>query len=257
MNNINKQLIVIADSHLGIHQNDIYQMIEFLKSLNPKIEDLLFLGDIFHVWSGEKRYHTNDVTMFLNVLWEYRKQGGKVYLTVGNRDLFFSETKMFNPKLNLPFDQIANNFGKISIGNNKNLILTNHGDTINKKDKQYLRWRKVVKSKLFRLSLQIFPNECIKKLMFYLENKLKNTNQAFRLSFPNEEWKEFLIQTEKKFSTFSLLLIGHFHPEKPIIHKVNHLTGIVVPDWLNDQSYLRIDHKLNWKHDNFNSNSKK
>jgi UDP-2,3-diacylglucosamine pyrophosphatase LpxH len=72
-----------------------------------------------------------------------------------------------------------------------------------------------------------------------LERKIKQTNTDFRRDFPEDEWQTFLERCEKELP-LDLLVIGHFHPTTPIITQSGAMTGVVVPDWQENQIYMRI-----------------
>ena len=63
-----KNIIAIADPHLGVTPGDVKEMIRFIGTLDPIDNDLLFLGDLFHIWAGPKKYHTPPVESMLVVL---------------------------------------------------------------------------------------------------------------------------------------------------------------------------------------------
>ena len=238
------EIIVIADPHLGMKEGDIESIIEFIRSLKPSLTHLIFLGDVFHIWAAPKKYHYDKVTLFLNALFDFRDAGAQLSLIVGNRDLFFPEIKSESKHSHLPFQRIANDFASF----NDSKLLASHGDLVNSKDKSYLRWRKMIKSSLFKNIFGLMKDKVIVQLMFDLERNLKHTNKEFRLLFPKEEWEKYLEKVAIKFPQAALLIVGHFHPKQPILGKTRKITAIVVPDWLHERSYLRINQDLVWQH---------
>lgn len=236
-----KRLIVIADAHLGTQEGDTNKMITFLQSLDPQNHDLLFLGDLFHIWAGPRKYHTSQVTSLFTALHEYKNNKGHLYLVVGNRDVFFPEVHESDNNTVFPFSRIALDELILNIDNKK--LLAIHGDTVNTKDLQYLKWRSMIRHKLFRFAFSLIPAILVKKIMFSLERKLKNTNMAFRKEFPFSEWESFLEANIRRLNP-AVVLAGHFHPEKEIITKIGESIGIVVPSWADGQKYLEFDHEL-------------
>ncbi len=240
----NKKLIVIADSHLGTIKGDVDQMIEFISSIDPQQSELLFLGDLFHIWAGPFKYRTRIVNSLMDVLFSFREKGGISYLVAGNRDAFLPEKQQNEMDDLYPFTRIALKQLEIEFSGRK--LVAVHGDTINSQDKQYLRWRALIRSKPFRWSFNLIPAKRVKKILLMLEENLKKTNTAFRKEFPQEEWQQFLRQTYADFSP-ELLIAGHYHPQDPIIDKYKSMTGMIVPAWCEQLSYLEIDEKLNFK----------
>ncbi|PCI27050.1 MAG: hypothetical protein COB67_09560 [SAR324 cluster bacterium] len=243
-----QRITIIADSHLGAKKGDVDQMIRFIRSLNPQEDELLFLGDLFHIWAGPEKYHTPEVTSFLKALQCFREAEGRVHLNVGNRDIFFPERLEGDSRQKLPFTSVTREFISFELQGKK--LMAIHGDTVNSQDLKYLRWRKLVRSPWFRAAFNLAPNAWVKKTMFDLEKKLKQTNVDFRQAFPLEEWKKFLQRVNEQY-TPDLLLIGHFHPHDPIITSHEKMKGIVIPDWYRDRSYLTINQNLEYQHHKF------
>lgn len=239
-----RKIKVIADSHLGTKPGDEERMIRFIDSVDPSVYSILFLGDLFHIWAGPKRYHTPSVSRVLERISEFRRAGGSTYLVAGNRDVFFREEKNFREKNRLPFDRIELNFMELEFNGRK--LLAFHGDTVNRLDRQYLCWRKLIRSAWFRFIFGLLPSPLVKKIMFSLEEKLKRTNPSFRKAFPEEEWLAFLESVAAEFDP-AMVLAGHFHPEAPIVSQVRSLTGIVVPGWCESAKYLEITEDLSYK----------
>ncbi len=239
-----KNIIAIADPHLGVTSGDVEEMIRFIGTLDPVDNDLLFLGDLFHIWAGPEKYHTPPVESMLLVLKDFRKQGGKVYLVVGNRDVFLSGHPENKRLMNLPFDGIFPDFGKISLGGHQ--VMAVHGDTINTLDTRYLKWRRTIRHPWFEKFFDLMPAGWVKKIMFRLESDLKQTNLDYRKSFPVGEWDRFVDHVSNDHSP-GLLLCGHFHPKDMIIKKAGEMTAIVIPDWFKTGDCLRISSDLSYE----------
>ncbi len=246
---VNDRVIVaIADPHLESVPDDVECMIQFVKSLNPVDHVLLFLGDVFHVWTESNRYHTTRQNQLLDVLGNFRKEGGMACLTVGNRDLFFRNKAFTSSETRLPFDAVSLNCLRLRSGND--VILAHHGDTVNRHDSGYRSWRKIVRSGLTKAIFNLATAKLGKRLLYASERKIKKTNQRFRISFPEQDWLQFLNEYHERYAP-SLLLVGHFHPENPIITKHGSTTGIVVPPWHITREYLIIDTQLHYQVNRF------
>jgi UDP-2,3-diacylglucosamine pyrophosphatase LpxH len=237
-------MIVIADPHLESAPDDVEGLIQFVRTLRPAEQVLLFLGDVFHVWTESKRYRTPRQQRLLDQLNSFRKDGGSVFFTVGNRDLFFADRWTPSLEKGLPFDAISRDGLNLDCG--KGVILAHHGDTVNRNDTAYLLWRRVVRSSMFKFVFRLIPAEKGKKLIYASEKKIKHTNQKFRVYFPEEQWSRF-VKTYQRQDAPTLLLVGHFHPEKPIITQHGSTTGIVVPSWHMTHRYLVIDPELRYQ----------
>jgi UDP-2,3-diacylglucosamine pyrophosphatase LpxH len=240
----NKEMIVIADPHLESVADDVEGMIQFVGTLQPADHVLIFLGDLFHVWTESKRYRTSRQQQLLDELNTFRKQGGAVFLTVGNRDLFFTDRSFPSIENGLPFDAISRNF--LSFDSGGDVIMAHHGDTVNRNDTAYLLWRRIVRSALLKSVFRLVPAEKGKKLIHASEKKIKKTNKKYRIYFPEQNWSRFVKEYHRQYAP-TLLLVGHFHPERPIITQHASTTGIVVPSWHMTQAYLVIDSRLRYQ----------
>lgn len=245
----NREIVAIADPHLESVPDDVERMIQFVGTLKPAEHVLLFLGDLFHVWTASGRYHTARQKQLLDELSAFRSQGGLVFLTAGNRDLFFEDKTFLAPETGLPFDAIGRNFLRFHSGDD--VIVAHHGDTVNLSDSAYLRWRKIVRSAWVKSIFNIFTAKRGKQLLYASEKRIKKTNSRFKIYFPEENWRKF-VEEHHECCSPRLLLVGHFHPQSPVIAKQGSTTGIVVPSWHMTQAYLTIDAQLRFQMRRFN-----
>lgn len=241
-----RTLYCLADNHLGLGLKDIEHLINWIKELDPEKSALAFLGDLFHIWAAPEKFQQPAVQAFLHELDLFRQKGGCSLLTVGNRDLLFQNQAAFNPDNGLPFERIEQNILEVSLDEKQSILLT-HGDLVNSKDEQYLRWRKIVKSGWFRFLINRLPVKFVQNLMLDAERKMKQTNMDFRYEFPMEEWHHFLDKNHRQHPEAKLLISGHFHPEKLITTKREGLTGLVIPDTIQKLIYLKISSSLNFE----------
>lgn len=249
---INKNLVVIADPHLGVIPGDVEEMGRFIETLDPAVSELVFLGDLFHIWAGPEKYHTPLVSRMLESLRGYRKVGGRVFLVVGNRDAFLSGHPKNRRLQHLPFDAIFPDFGILKPGSREVMVV--HGDTVNQHDVRYLRWRRTIRHPLFERFFDLLPASWVKRIMFRLEANLQQTNMEYRRQFPVVEWDCFVDRAAAEHGV-DLLLCGHFHPKELIIKTSGNTTAIVVPDWIREGAYLRVDADLSYELCRFRSGS--
>lgn len=240
----NKEMIVIADPHLESVAGDVEGMIQFVRTLKPAEQVLIFLGDLFHVWTESKRYRTSRQQQLLDEFNTFRQRGGSIFLAVGNRDLFFANRSFSSLENGLPFDAISRNCLNFTSG--ADVIIAHHGDTVNRNDTAYLLWRRIVRSSLLKFVFKLIPAEKGKKLIYASEKKIKKTNKKFRVYFPEDDWSRFVKECHRQYAP-TLLLVGHFHPERPIILKHASTTGIVVPSWHRTHAYFVIDPQLRYQ----------
>ena len=237
----NKSIVVIADSHLGSDEKDLKVIIEFIQSLNPLKHKILLLGDLFYIWVEFPKYHTSNEKQLFSELSLFRRNGGSVFLTSGNRDFIFSDYYSNSYGDVLPFDMIKK--GNLKFNFEDDLIFAQHGDIVNKSDKIYLIWRRIVKSYFVKYILKIIPSFFGIKVIRFLEKKMNAANSKKQKFFPEEHWTKFVKDVHNQCRP-KILLIGHFHPETPIVYNYNSTTGIVVPAWCSNYNYLVIDNNF-------------
>ncbi len=241
---VDKKLVIIADPHLGVVSGDVNEMSRFIGSLDPMENDLLFLGDLFHIWAGPEKYHTPPVRLMLDTLKAFRSNQGRVYLVMGNRDVFLSGHPDNKRLKNLPFDHIFPEYGILKLGSRE--VMAVHGDTVNRQDSRYIKWRRTVRHPLFERFLDLMPVNWVKRVMFRLEADLKHTNMDYRRTFPVAEWDWFVDRASAEHAP-DLLLCGHFHPKELIIKKSGNMTALVVPDWIKEGAYLKVTSDLSYE----------
>lgn len=148
----------------------------------------------------------------------------------------------------MPFDSVNLEFLSLSFADR--LIMAHHGDTVNREDRRYLMWRKIVRSPLVKYIFNKLPDQKVKTILWDLERKIKQTNIKFKQFFPDDQWASFVKRVHDAHSP-SILLVGHFHPPSPIVIKYDSTTGIVIPAWHNAQAYLILDDKLKYQFRSF------
>ena len=67
-----------------------------------------------------------------------------------------------------------------------------HGDLINRNDKQYRLWRKLTKNRLLFGLIDILPSRLLLRLAESLERKLRSTNLRYKQNYPEAEVKTVL-----------------------------------------------------------------
>ncbi len=242
---VDREWIVIADAHLGAKPRGLERLLGLVESLDPKTQGLWFLGDLFHIWAGPKKFRTPPVDRLVAALWAFREAGGVSRLVVGNRDAFFKEIGPADPPYQgLPFAVIALDFDTLETA--AGLVLAHHGDLVNQTDQAYLRWRGWMRGRWLRLPFALMPKPLAQSIMFRLEAKLQQTNLGFKMSFPQAQWQRF-VENIAQTTSPKLLLVGHFHPPQPIETQVGQTLGLVVPGWLETCTYLKVKTDLTYE----------
>lgn len=91
------EIVVISDVHLGTYGCHAVELLDYLKTIKPKI--LILNGDIIDIWQFRKSYFPKSHLKIIKKILDFTSKGTKVYYLTGNHDEMlrkFSDTKMGN-----------------------------------------------------------------------------------------------------------------------------------------------------------------
>ncbi len=193
---------VIADSHLGGPGGTAGPLIAQLDALPGQgCEQLILLGDIFHVWVGDRRFETDEVRALVPALERLRAAGVAIDYVEGNRDFFLAD----GPYARL-FDQVAT---EVAVTVDGVRYLAVHGDGLNDRDRQYLFWRWLSKSALSRFLIRRLPGSLAQRLVRGTEARLGRTNFKHKMQIPEAPIRRY--GAARLAEGHDVLLLGHFH----------------------------------------------
>ena len=159
---------VVADCHLGGPGGPAEPLLAQLEELPDQgCEQLVLLGDIFHVWVGSDRFETSVVRQVLTALERLRQRGVRLDYVEGNRDFFIADSRYARI-----FDSIAL---EVSFEVAGSRYLAVHGDGLNDRDRQYLLWRWLSKSAPVRYAVRWLPRAIAQRTMYSMEERIAAT----------------------------------------------------------------------------------
>ena len=228
-------MILITDSHVSTTYKNINAFFGMLERIERTSHDVVFLGDIFDLWVCLPRYEEPIQQRFL--AWcKHERQRRSVGLVEGNHEFFVANRKADHFSWCVGDEQREKN------------ILFIHGDLINPKDKNYLRFRSISKNRFTRWTMHVLPWG--PRLVHKLKSSLKNTNKEFRIGFPEQAIQTF---ARKHFGEgIQYIFGGHLHHEYTYQHQ-NGAKLHILPDWLSTEKVGIFDEKhrklrlLNWQ----------
>lgn len=91
------EIVVISDVHLGTYGCHASELLDYLKTIKPKI--LILNGDIIDIWQFRKSYFPKSHLKIIKKILDFTSKGTQVYYITGNHDEMlrkFSDTKMGN-----------------------------------------------------------------------------------------------------------------------------------------------------------------
>jgi UDP-2,3-diacylglucosamine hydrolase len=193
---------VVADAHLGGPGGEAGPLVRQLDALlDQDCDRLVLLGDIFHVWVGDRRYETAEVRAVAAAIERLRAGGLPVDYVEGNRDFFLDR----GPYASL-FDRLA---AEVTFEAAGIRYLAVHGDGLNDRDWQYRFWRWLSKSLPCRLAVLNMPNRLAQRFVTSTEARLGRTNFKHKRRVPKEVIRAYGARRLRE--GHDVLLLGHFH----------------------------------------------
>ena len=228
-------MIFVTDAHVSKANGNSSSFFEMLETFEKNSQDLIFLGDIFDLWIAMPRYEEDIHRDFIAWCREQKKHRTIGYME-GNHDFYLSNEKVqaFSWYSQDPWQ--ADGAGTLFV----------HGDQINRKDRQYLLFRILVRNQITKFIIRNLPLG--PKIVVYIKEKLKMTNVKFRLGLPKEEIEYF---AESRFAEGAdTIFVGHFHQE--YTYRNRELKELyALPDWFSTQRvtvYRRKPKKIEYVH---------
>lgn len=193
---------VIADAHLGGPGGHAGPLIAQLDALPEQgCDRLILLGDIFHVWVGERRFETDDVRALVLAIERLRAAGVVVDYVEGNRDFFIGE----GPYAHL-FDRVVTEV-EVTVDGVRYLAV--HGDGLNDRDRSYRFWRWLSKSAFSRFMIRRLPTGLAQRLVRDTEARLGKTNFKHKTNIPEAPIRRYA--AARLAEGHDVLVLGHFH----------------------------------------------
>ena len=193
---------VLADLHLNSAPGDLDRFSSSLRAIRERgAGELVLLGDLFRTLVGFSHFWDDGIRRGLAALADLRAGGVRVVLVEGNRD-FFLDT----PEL-APFLDGAGAAHSFTAGGRR--FLLEHGDLINRRDRAYLAWRAISKSRTARFWARLLPTAMALRIVTGAEARLARTNFSYRRELPEDD---LAAAARRHFSTgVDVVLWGHFH----------------------------------------------
>jgi len=187
-------------------------------SLLPPSTGIVFLGDIFELWIGLKRYEDEGHRRFLD--W-CRSESAKrdVVFTEGNHEFYLALTRK----------GCFRSVSRRAVRRGNALFL--HGDRINRKDVPYLLLRMGVRNAFTRLLLRLTGRAFGPALTHRVRLSLKTANMVNKKFFPEADMRRLMAVAGAK--GVGHIFIGHFHDERELVSGDGTVRLHALPAFLN------------------------
>ncbi|CCG54342.1 Protein of unknown function [Flavobacterium indicum GPTSA100-9 = DSM 17447] len=235
----NVDIVVISDVHLGTYGCQAKELLNYLKSVQPK--QLIINGDFIDIWQFKKSYFPKSHLKIIKKIIDFSNKGTEVTYIIGNHDEFLRR-----------FANVS--FGNIELTNKKVLTIDNkkawifHGDVFDA-SVQHSKWI----AKLggwgydMLIRLNVLSNWILVKLgreKYSFSKKIKN-NVKKAVKFIGDFEKtasELAIENQ-----FDFVICGHIH--QPQIKAIETKNGQCVylnsGDWIENLTALEY-HQSEW-----------
>ena len=196
------RIALLADSHLSGPGGPAGPLVEQLAALPAQgCGRLVLMGDVFQTWIGNPHFETEDVRAVVAALRDLRRRGVRIEYVEGNRDFFLKDSIYADA-----FDAVVLETSFTVEGVR---YLAVHGDGLNDRDRQYLFWRWLSKSRPVRFLVFHIPRRLAHWLVQSTERRLSRTNFKHRAAVPEEAIRRY---AERRLAEgHDVLLLGHFH----------------------------------------------
>lgn len=221
---------LVADLHVGQVPGDYARFSELVARLPAEgVGELILGGDVFRALVGLPRFWSPPVRQALGELARLREKGVRVVWVEGNRD-FFLATKAMAPYL----DRFVPAYGFSAAGRK---FLVEHGDLINRRDRQYRIWRAVSKSRMAFWGATLIPKGIAQRLVTRTEQALARTNFSYRRALPEQD---LISEARRHFACgVDVVFWGHFHRLWSFAEGKRR--AFVVPPWQDDGAVVYIE----------------
>ena len=231
-------LVVISDLHLGTYGCQAKELLNYLKSIQPKV--LVLNGDIIDVWSFSKNYFPSSHMNVLRQILKMSNQGTRVVYITGNHDEVFrkySDLILGNIEL---VDKLI-----LDLDGKKTWIF--HGDVFDSSTKGYAKFLAKLGGKGYDLLILI--NSFINWFLVLIGKEKRSYSKMIKdsvkkaVSFiSNFETTAAEIAIQKNFD---YVICGHIHkPQmKEVINDHGKVTYLNSGDWVENLTALEYNKK--------------
>lgn len=209
-------MIIVTDAHVSKARNNHRDFFKMLAAIEETDHDLILLGDIFDLWIALPRYE-GDIHRDFTDWCQEQKNERNIGFVEGNHEFYLASQKAY------AFTWCSNK----AWWQDADGTIFAHGDQVNRKDKQYLAFKKLLKNNLTQIILRGLPAG--PTFADSVKRRLKKTNNKFRMRIP---WDEIKFFADRRFAEGGeTIFVGHFHQEycyrSPESKKL-----YALPDWL-------------------------
>lgn len=241
-----KDIVFISDLHLAPERPQIIELfLRFADEVAAGADELYILGDFLEYWLGDDDPSPALKPVFDKLIELSEAHQTKIFFMHGNRDFLVGSGLAERCHFELIDDPY-----KIRIQGQDVLLM--HGDTLCTDDIEYQKFRHVVRSEQWQLDiLSKSLQERIEIAKSFRDQSKKSTNEKEEdIMDVNQQ------ETDKTFIENNVDRIIHGHTHRPAIHhrviNDHDTTRVVLGDWFETGSYLRVNDDSEFRLQTFN-----
>ncbi|MBK9294590.1 MAG: UDP-2,3-diacylglucosamine diphosphatase [Oligoflexia bacterium] len=198
-----KKAFVISDVHLKKMASPQGEAIlALLKRAQSECSLFIILGDLFDMWLGDGEYFKNKYSELIAEFKKLKSFGCRVIYFEGNHDLHLK--KFWQDELGF---EVYDKPYKFEFGGLK--IWAEHGDEINRKDRDYLFLRWFLRTPLLRFLIYNVPS----KIVGLIGERSSNMSRQYTSTLDNkslEIFRDYALRLAE-LEDFDLIIAGHSH----------------------------------------------
>ncbi|MCO5144341.1 MAG: UDP-2,3-diacylglucosamine diphosphatase [Oligoflexia bacterium] len=229
------RILFLSDLHLDFsNQSQIDKFCAFLRAVPSKDDILVFGGDIFDLFVGNKSFWKIKYSAIFESFRELEEKNIKIKYLEGNHDFYFN--KLFKE---FTFIEVYKDDFEILFSGKK--IFISHGDLIDPEDKGYRLLRFIFRSKGFEFFVSVLPGWVIQKIgekssgVSHKYNREDLISESNKLRLKNL-YKRF---AESKIKNgYDFVLIGHSHLADNIIIDIENNKGQYINNGFSSEGVL-------------------
>ena len=241
-----KDIVFISDLHLAPERPQIIELfLRFADEVASGADELYILGDFLEYWLGDDDPSPALKPVFDKIIELSEKHQTKTFFMHGNRDFLVG-----NGLAERCHFELIDDPHKIKLQGRDVLLM--HGDTLCTDDIEYQKFRQLVRSDQWQQDvLSKSLEERIQIARNLRDQSQKSTNEKEETIMDVNQQ-----ETDRTFIDNNVDSIIHGHTHRPAIHHkaVNDhdTTRVVLGDWFETGSYLRVNDSSEFKLQTFN-----
>jgi UDP-2,3-diacylglucosamine hydrolase len=229
--------LFISDLHLWDETPELEQLFhQFMEQQASKADELYVLGDLFEAWIGDDAMDAM-AKRVINAFSHFSKQGGKLFFIHGNRDFLLGDEFLKATAGSLLPDPYP-----ITLANQQAVLM--HGDSLCTQDKEYIKFRDLVRSKDWQ---EDFLSRTIdERTKIARDIRQQSSKRGKVLATEISDVTPSEVTTLMQEFNVSLMVHGHTHRQNRHSLTINNQPAerIVLGDWGKTGSVLSIEDNI-------------